>query len=306
MSLDLIHLTILTVPDAVVALSPDGKITFVSVQLLRILQHESNKLIGMSIEDILSEDSKGPMRRLLKDLMAAEHAVTVGGKDSSSSSEDNSSNVYSGSSSNENKAVKSSEQTFPLLEVNCDDEVGQAKEVTCSKHPERKADGSPDKGNLYSKTSLKHKPSSLSFEDNAEGASSPREYIDSNENIGMNVDNVMGAPVTKNNATAKLSSLMHYPKETPNERDEDRKPAAKRAKQQDVEEGPRIHRKFMLAPPTSQRLCSQFSSTDSDQRAGINSSEESRIRDSNESSSDGYVEDQDSSSMSGSTSLKKG
>ena len=280
-------------PDAVIALSVDGKINFVSVQLQRILKYDSNELIGKNIDEILSTDSMHIIHRLIKDLVAAEHMIRVDGKYSSSSSEENSRTTYSGSTTNYKNAAKSSAQMFPLLEVNVDDELGEG-----TGSPMKKYDGSPGKA-----STLKHKPSSLSIEANIEGGFSPRESIDSNENVGLSIDNVMGAPVTKNNESAKLSSLMHCPKEKAKDGDDDRKPATNDVK---PEEGSHIHRKIMMAHRSSQKQDSQSSSTDSDQgqRARMNSSEDSRNRDSNESSSDGY--DQDSSSISGSSSWKKG
>jgi hypothetical protein len=296
------------------------------MQMERVLQHKVDDLMGASIDHILVPKSRKTFRRLMQDLVTAEQLVAGGvghhqGNDSGDSSNDT--NVLS----------QRSDQAFPLLEVNVDDQhgVGSGENVSDSssggfpskdgKRPKRRKDGS-DKSNSNSRStmsSLTQKSSSFFSEASAlKNNENPNaKKIKPNENesasssnckagsaIGMNVDDVMGASVTANNAGAKLSSLIHYPKEEPEQGMDDGKPPA----EEQPEQEPHIHEKHRSprpAAPLAQKQDSRSSmSTESHQgqRAGQNSSEDSGYRESNESSDSAL----DSSSMSGMSSGNKG
>ena len=59
-------------PDPVVAISTDGIITFCSMQVERVLNHNMSGLIGANIEDIIVPSSRESIRRLIGDLVIAE------------------------------------------------------------------------------------------------------------------------------------------------------------------------------------------------------------------------------------------
>jgi hypothetical protein len=324
-------------PDPVVAIGVDGKINFASIQMERVLRHRLSDLIGASLEDILVPESRGAIRRLIHDLVAAEQqaaeAINGGAEANESGDSSNDANVVS----------RSSDQSFPVLEVNVDgqNEVATGENISdssdsknhgkkCSKHKT-----SPAKSNSRSTvSSLTQKSSSFatetSTEDNEEPPtkksktadmekkanatakerktksqeSGPLEEHKASGAVDMNVDDVMGASVTKNNAGAKLSSLMRYSKEEPKETLDDRKPPAEELKQE-----PPIHRKHGLAPRSARHKQDSQSSSSTESapeaRAGLNSSEDSGYRDSNESS-EKYAEDSSSISGASAVSWEKG
>lgn len=166
-------------PDAVMALGTDSKINFASEQLLRILQYTSDELVGSNIEDILAPESQGEFRRLAKDLLTAEMIAAGEGGDRESSNEDNTS---------------SSEDANVSRSADMEEASNNSKTPTAS--------------------ALKRKPLKVTDTD-----LNPQ-TTDSNKAKGtVKFDNVMGAPVTANNAGAMLSSLQ-YPKEEILEGDE--------------------------------------------------------------------------------------
>jgi hypothetical protein len=122
-------------------------------------------------------------------------------------------------------------------------------------------------------------------------------------NSDVNVDDVMGASVTANNAGAKLSSLMHCPEKEEKKKERDGKRKCPPEEMQLRDEEPHIRRKHILAPratsAVAQKQDSQSSSStesDAGRKAGVNSSEDSGyMEDSNSNeSSDDYAEDSSS------------
>ncbi len=59
-------------PDPVVTISVDGKIKFCNVQIEKALNYHLEDLVGLNIEDLLVPSSRGPMRRLIQELIASE------------------------------------------------------------------------------------------------------------------------------------------------------------------------------------------------------------------------------------------
>lgn len=259
-------------------------------QFERVLKHKVDDLVGANIKDIMLPESSNAIRRLLHDLVNAERVVRrEEGVTTDSASVD----------------LVSSDQSFSVREVNFNGQENMSDSW---------GDPSGKKDTRQTKVSF-GKPCSRSVtagatDDNSEpspkknkttwASSSDSKTSSSNGNVdpGMNVDDVMGASVTANNAGAKLSSLVHKKRAANNTDAElppvingkgvDRKPSAEGIQ-------PHIHRKHGLAPaPQKQDSRSSSSSTESDgrTRTGINSSEDSGYMDSNSAgSSDESPED---------------
>lgn len=329
-------------PDPVAAIGLDGEIKFCNVQMLRILRYSFDDLIGANIDDISVPSSRGAMRRLIQDMVTLANHLEAG-RGGGNGSDGNGGPNYSGDSSNDDNMIsRSSDQSFPLLEVNVDqDEVGSGENVSDSsgnprsqekdsKKDSKHSTSSVDKSKSQSTVStLTQKSSSLTTEtstvEDSDEHTKKKSRMERNSNAhsvakdnkrsssgGRNVDNVMGSPVTANNADAKLSSLLHNPNADIKDGIGDRKSPPEEMLQQQEKKKPGIHRKTMMAPADSstsltqkQESSSTSSDSPSDQRAGVNnSSEDSGHRGSNESS-DSY---EDSSSTSGTvtTPSKKG
>lgn len=294
----------------------------------RVLQHRMNDLIGANIEHVCVPKSRGTIRRLIRDLVTAEQLASGeevqgldhrGGNDSGDSSNDT--NVLS----------RRSDQSFPLLEVNVDDQhaIGSGENVSDSssggapskegKQTKRHKDGSDKSNSRSTMSSLTQKSSSFFSETSAmknkeeskakkskpnENGSASTSNSKASGAIGMDVDDVMGSSVTANNAGAKLSSLIHYPKEEQKQDADDRKHPPEKSQEGE----PHIHEKHSRRPSATALAQKQdsrsSSSTESQrgQRAGQQSSEDSGYRESNESSDSAL----DSSSMSGMSSRGKG
>jgi hypothetical protein len=243
----------------------------------RVLSIKSEDLVGASVKDIMMPESKGAIRRLVQDLVTAERLAAIRETSTDSGSGE----------------VVSSDQSFSVLEVNFDggDENGKADENMS----DSSGDPRPAKKERTTKVSFgTAKPCSRSVTASAaeEDSGEPpfkktkTAWTSSSDSktsgdTGMNVDDVMGASVTPNNASAKLSSLIHN-------KEDDRKPSADEKQQE-----PLIHRKHGMAPK-QQDSRSSSSSTESDgrTRTGVNSSEDSGYMDSNSNgSSDESPED---------------
>ena len=308
-------------PDPVVALDVEGTIKFCSRQMERVLMHKLDDLVGASIEHILVPKSRSTIRRIIQDLVTAEQLA-------SGDVEGHRGNDSGDSSNDTNVLSRRSDQSFPLLEVNVDDQhvIGSGENVSDSssggapsknaqQNTKRHKDGSDKSNSRSTMSSLTQKPSSFFSEGSATNNSNELQAkknklnknessFSSNENgkvnhgININVDDVMGASVTANNAGAKLSSLMHYPKDGSKESSDGSKSPPEQAR-----EDLHMHKKHRASLAGKQDSGSS-SSTESRpcQRPGQNSSEDSGYRESNESSDSAL----DSSSMSAISTRHKG
>lgn len=268
-------------PDPVIAIGIDGAVKFCSIQVARVLRHTLKDLDEANIMDIVVPESRGAIRRLIQDLVAAEKVAAMGDGSDSWSEESNGGNQSGDSSTNEN-AVADGGGRVNVTDSSVDPS-NEKNDTKGSKHETSSNDEPPAK-----------KSKSTSSEDRSGNV------------VGMDVDDVMGASVTANNAGAKLSSLMHCPNNKEGNGDE--KPSA-----MEIQKGqePHIHRKHILAPrnAAAQKQGSQStSSTESNagRKTGLNSSEDSGyMEDSNSNvSSDDFAED--SSSLSRNDTCRRG
>lgn len=218
-------------------------------------------------------------------------------------------NEYSGDSSNEENVVSmSSDQSFPLLEVKVDgqtDEAGPRENISGSsaKPASKKAS---DRVQRHQADDGKSKSQSTVSTLTKKSSSLTTEHSAMEDSCEQNVDNVMGSPVTANNADAKLSSLLiDTNKESSRSADDTKVPPEKLPQLT----GPHIYRKHARAPRSessvTQKQESSQSSSSTDcptgQKAGVDSSVDSGNKGSNESSDD-YGEE---SSNSGTASSKQ-
>ena len=277
-------------PDPVAVIDIEGTIKFCSVQMERVLHRKSRALIGSSIEDIIVSESKSTMRRLISDLLATEgHIITANSR---------------------------KEQEVPMLEVNFDDEGGDVtpenvagslddlmkKAKEDSGTHKRKVDANKFRPAV---SSLTQKSSSLTSEnspseDNDEPQSKKvKSHMQEKLTRTRASDDVMGDSVTPNNADAKLSSLMHYPKNDTKPNDAGGNRDTKKTPSVDTQSKLISQSEMMISDKQEDSRSS--SSSDSVAREGANnSSEASGYRNSNNESSD-----QDSSSSGTSLTSKK-
>jgi hypothetical protein len=270
----------------------------------RVLSIKSEDLVGASVKDIMMPESKGTIRRLVQDLVTAERLAAI-----------RETNTDNGSGE-----VVSSDQSFSVLEVNFDggDENGKADEnmsdsssdprpakkeratkvsfgtaKPCSRSVTASAAEEDSGKPPFKKTKTAWTSSSDSKTsgdtgtnvDDVTSAQNTNAWASSSDSKAsghteMNVDDVMGASVTPNNASAKLSSLIHN-------KEDDRKPPADEKQQE-----PLIHRKHGMAPK-QQDSRSSSSSTESDgrTRTGVNSSDSEYMDSNSNGSSDETPED---------------
>ena len=247
-------------PDPVIVISPQGVITFCSMQLERVFKHKVNELVGANIEDLMIPKSRGVIKKLIRDVLAAEQELSEAGDDTKK----NAVGDMSGSSGGHpfGKFEHGSESAFPLLEVKVNSTQVDAGEDVSDSDENRRHSPNGKKSSQAAATeisSLTHKGSSFNSNEgddatppaekkakldtnhkktNSSESDESSDQRNANANLSKNVeacklnkdknveirfshkDDVMGAYVTANNADAKLSSLMHGPKLTADKQDE--------------------------------------------------------------------------------------
>jgi hypothetical protein len=134
----------------------------------------------------------------------------------------------SGDSSNDANAISQRSERFPLLEVQVDDDNENGSNDTSSEHSSERDNNNNNNNNKNAEkkssitttmSSLTQKSLTSSNDISTEESNGPpkkklkasitKKESSASYSEAMNVDDVMGASVTKNNADAKLSSLMH-------------------------------------------------------------------------------------------------
>ncbi|KAL3801121.1 hypothetical protein HJC23_002414 [Cyclotella cryptica] len=315
-------------PDPVVVIGTGGEIKFCSVQLQRLLKLEADDLLGSNIEHLIVPDSRGAIRRLIQDLVEVEQHAILEQTDGSQESQVNDQNGGGNSNSsrdcsNEANASQASVQSFPLLEVNVDSAEGAGAKTSRSSSSDVRTRHTHVKTNKASQAALfssKHdstlptankgasernnEPPTKKAKTNARSdkaiseESTSFDEVKPSNTVTANVDDVMGSAVTANNADAKLSSLMHRSENEPEAGREKTKLRTRGTRKQ-----PSLDQKYVLYSCTSGKLplnqrespsLSADSSTPAPS-AGLNASEYSGDRESNESSDN----EQDSSLISG-------
>ncbi|KAL7478530.1 hypothetical protein ACHAW6_004295 [Cyclotella cf. meneghiniana] len=310
-------------PDPVIVIDTSGEIKFCSVQLERLLSYKGDDLVGSSIERIIMPDSRGAIRRLIQDLVQAErHAIldqSDGGQqnivDVAGNDEDGGScSIGVQNYSNEANAVSQAPpKSFPLSEVNVDNEDGQGAEDIDSKSPDgRTCHNHIKTSNFMSQATVpyltrdsslpttetrtlkdedeppakKAKTNAASGKNNALESTSS-DNLKPSDTLIANVDDVMGSADTANSADAKLSSLIHDDMNTSTERDGSLKPLTAEALQHTSLE--RQHAAYSCTKSTLSEHQEDTPSVSADFStpapcADLNPSEDSGYRDSNESS----------------------
>jgi PAS domain-containing protein len=235
-------------PDLVIAITVDGKITFCSAQVERVLRHKISHLIGANFEDIIMPSSREKLGRLVQELVAAEHAATI---DAAVAAPDNSSSAKPArairvassdpENSSGNDANRVTDCSFPLAVVNCANEPNSAEDnsdLSASNGGGGKAEetttaqrgGSPKSySQVKSDASCGSMPNQRAqAQSSSDDSFASSNLLKANEALDRNVrfhneklasegkagkikpahkDDVTGAAVTANNASARLSSL---------------------------------------------------------------------------------------------------
>jgi len=206
-------------PDPIIVVSPTGVITFCNTQVERVFKHKVNDLVGANIEDVMIPKSRGVIKKLIRDMLAAEQELSDPSENGDDAKKSAGGDISGGSGGHPfGNSEHASESAFPLLEVKLNStDVDAAEDVSDSDENRRLA-------------SLAHKDSSFNSNegDDTTPNSSEKEmrnalaknveackinkYKAKTEQVRFaHKDDVMGASVTANNADAKLSSLMHEP-----------------------------------------------------------------------------------------------
>ena len=280
-------------PDPIIVVSTQGVITFCNAQVERVFKHKVSELVGANIEDVMIPKSRGVIKKLMRDMLAAEQELseTLDSNANITKKKAKSSNGEgSGSSADRNIISEhTSESAFPLLEVKLNStDVDAGEDVSDSDENRRIKDSSfhsnegDDATPNSSEKEMRNADANLSK--NVE-ACKINKYKAKTEQVRSHKDDVMGASVTANNADAKLSSLMHEPSPLETKHMRQKLTADKQEEQ------------------SSSTLESSLSKTSSEKQQAKegNSSEDSGYRESGES-----PEDSNSSSSSGaSTDSKK-
>ena len=198
----------------VVAIGTDGEIFFCSKQMERVIQHNANDLMGANIEELVMPECMDDIRIMVQDVIDAEKQIVSNfedngdssdniGNDDNNGKQDKGGNNSSGSDPNV-ISIRTSEQSFPMLEVNVD--TSPNKDKATQQNSSIEAESLEDKDKDHPTKKAK-----------------------------KNVDDVMGAPVTANNADAKLSSLHYFQSDTKTS-DRDLKPTSEMLRKQQQNE----------------------------------------------------------------------
>jgi len=238
-------------PDLVIAITSEGAITFCSAQVERILRHEECDIIGANIMDLLVPESKESLRHLIQGLLQSETNPSISEDLSQSklrlqNSRINridrtirpvSSRAVEKNSTDTDGVVVVQDQLFPLSVVKVKSKRRIGEEESSG---ERSSNGN-DK-TTFSLSSSMESSSSSCRKSNDLGNNNPRQakresssddssseaknLIQASKALNRNVqmhnaqlcqdsvshtDDVTGAAVTANNASARLSSLQHRP-----------------------------------------------------------------------------------------------
>mmetsp|Transcript_20762 Transcript_20762/g.33966 ORF Transcript_20762/g.33966 Transcript_20762/m.33966 type:complete len:817 (+) Transcript_20762:170-2620(+) len=237
-------------PDPIIVVSPAGAITFCNTQVERVFKHKVSDLVGVNIEDLMIPKSRGVMKKLIRDMLAAEQELS-----DPSLNGDDAKKVAGGDISGGSDGQpfgNSDHSAFPLLEVKVNSTQVDAGEDVSDSDENRRHSPNRKKSSQAAATeisSLTHKDSSFNSNEgddatpplkkakvdtngkktNSSESDESSDQRNANANLSRNVeacklneeknvevrfshtDDVMGAYVTANNADAKLSSLMHEP-----------------------------------------------------------------------------------------------
>ena len=231
-------------------------------QVERVLRHRIQHLIGANFEAILTPSSRGKVRQLIGELVAADQAATInpdaegaisnGGSTAvipnvkPCSGENGSGNESLGCAReilSDNEVVPMSEQSFPLEVVKVESPSTSAEDN--SSLTVEASDAAQVKSDVSSRSSNPRAQAQISSDDSFCSSNDAKNLLKANEALGRNVrwhnenlarqakdqkkrtshqDDVTGASVISNNAGARLSSLLHRT-ESPTD---DKEPTRKR------------------------------------------------------------------------------
>lgn len=228
-------------PDLVIVLDLQGTITFCSAQVERVLRRSiEHDLIGADMETILVPESRKELQKLMNQLITGRHDTkSISKMEQKEIRQANKKRDIESSKNGKKIQDKepASESSFPLSVVKVDptasllEETGEASDSSAKQPPpssslttssalENNSTGS-DNENL----TIDQKSTNNNTNDMPTSVESNKKLLSANANLGRNVrlwqsqnlmrhphgykDDVHGAAVTANNASARLSSLQH-------------------------------------------------------------------------------------------------
>lgn len=243
-------------PDLLIVINVDGGITFCSAQVERVLQHKVESLVGAKLWDLLEENSREKLKKLIGRLTNPRNAAEAKRKEDQKNEGSNGSGSNNESGQSSGAVALVSDKSFPVSVVQVGPDSATLDENDTSdasgingnpKEPDSltrslnassmENSGSDNSGkgaetkNDASTSAQKVLPSSDTSNSSSLSANATK-LLTANANLERNVrwhnkkmkekavaaqlkagykDDVIGADVTANNASARLSSLQHRP-----------------------------------------------------------------------------------------------
>ncbi|KAK1746162.1 hypothetical protein QTG54_002769 [Skeletonema marinoi] len=152
-------------PDPVIVISPQGVITFCSMQLERVFKHKVNDLVGANIEDLMIPKSRGVIKKLIRDMLAAEQELSDPSENGDDAKKSAGGDISGGSGGHPfGNSEHASESAFPLLEVKVNSTQVDAGEDVSDSDENRRHSPNGKKSSQAAATeisSLTHKDSSF-------------------------------------------------------------------------------------------------------------------------------------------------
>jgi PAS fold len=262
-------------PDLVIVMDLEGKITFCSAQVERVLRHSIDDLIGAKLIDIMLPESRSKLGNLVQELVGSEGKLIGGVKDGPAGLAENQNKSEKVKKDKDGAAARApgdasanavSDSSFPLSVVqveaktaaaqgssdeneNSDTSASNSKQPSSLTNSSLENSGSDDgtskkdgRAAAAKKGSKAKKEATHSDSSNTSSTVSTdaNNLLSANANLERNVrwhnkkmkdkavaaqlragykDDVIGADVTANNASARLSSLKHFPCSSSSEED---------------------------------------------------------------------------------------
>eukprot|EP00804_Cyclotella_cryptica_P028272 CCRYP_014615-RB/>CCRYP_014615-RB protein AED:0.09 eAED:0.09 QI:262/1/1/1/0.66/0.5/4/768/588 len=210
-------------PDPVAAVGIDGVIKFCSVPMERVLKRKNEDLVGSNIEDVLVPKSRAALQKLIRDMVAAERQPALRDETGSQLKGENEGEIKANNKNSRGLSTLRSEHPLALMHENVDrdddDGFGGLTFESSGVSPTTKRGNKISKQKTTVMSFSPEKVSSLSRETTlpcgssvSEDIEQPYEIKTKQVNKGKDqdsdkiIDDVRGASLTANNASATLSS----------------------------------------------------------------------------------------------------
>jgi len=229
-------------PDMVIVIDVEGEITFCSAQVERILRHKTDDVVGAKLADLLVPSSRTALTKLVNELVESEKELPLTGKDATEdregtkrprddtqdggdaqAEEGNAGSVFASLGVKVGATSSALEEHTMLNSVGKNPTNSAALSVTRSPTASSATNSGSDDGAKKVTASVKGGAASSDGSVSTDAkklqnanANLERNVRWHNKNMKVNkragyMDDVIGAAVTANNASARLSSLQHLP-----------------------------------------------------------------------------------------------